>query len=319
MEFHEHLLAEAMGRFAKALENAGCARADDAQPSARRGRDGAQPGRIAQVVDLVGLDYYHPANPKHHMTILRRTGELAVAAKGARVPAYGAEVGAGSRRSSRRSTRRTRSTRSSRRSRTGSEGSTLHGGRSRSLGRRADRRARPAAAVADDYRALIEALDRGRVQHAQAARSGAAGRAARAPAPLARDPCVRPRDSGGLQHRWSGPLESCLEDDFGLAAESAGNDEQRLARRERCRGRSLRSCRAPIAGESFVRAFERALVARGVPFAYAGGEELEASIKDAAWIVCTTAGGLKRDVLDMLRGAQHGRRRGHDWADGAEA
>jgi beta-galactosidase len=59
---------------------------------------------------------------------------------------------------------------------------------------------------------------------------------------------------------------------------------------------------APIAGESFIRAFERALLARGVPFAYAGGEALDAGIRGASWIVCTTAGGLKREVFETIRG-----------------
>jgi beta-galactosidase len=52
-----------------------------------------------------------------------------------------------------------------------------------------------------------------------------------------------------------------------------------------------------------VRAFERALLARGVPFSYAGGESLEMSILGASWIVCTTAGGLKADVVASLRAA----------------
>jgi beta-galactosidase len=78
----------------------------------------------------------------------------------------------------------------------------------------------------------------------------------------------------------AGPLESCLEDDLGLGSAP------------------------PIAGESFVRTFERALVARGVPFAYAGGDALASSIEGASWVVCTTAGGLKREVLDTLQDAR---------------
>ena len=39
----------------------------------------------------------------------------------------------------------------------------------------------------------------------------------------------------------------------------------------------------------------------------AGGESLEMSIVGASWIVCTTAGGLKPDVLASLR---HARERG---------
>ena len=96
MEFHEHLLAEAMSRFAKALENAGCS----AVPTMHNlplgeAATALNAGRIAQVVDLIGLDYYHPANPKHHTTIMRRTSELSVRCEGRRVPPYGAEVGAG--------------------------------------------------------------------------------------------------------------------------------------------------------------------------------------------------------------------------------
>ncbi len=78
----------------------------------------------------------------------------------------------------------------------------------------------------------------------------------------------------------AGPVESCLEDDFGLGEV------------------------APIVGESYVRAFERALLARGVPFSYAGGESLEMSMVGASWIVCTTAGGLKADVFASLRAAK---------------
>ncbi|HEX7604863.1 MAG TPA: hypothetical protein VF316_24760, partial [Polyangiaceae bacterium] len=47
--------------------------------------------------------------------------------------------------------------------------------------------------------------------------------------------------------------------------------------------------------------FERALLARGVPFAYAAGESLTESTHGASWIVCATAGGLKADVFGQLR------------------
>jgi beta-galactosidase len=95
-----------------------------------------------------------------------------------------------------------------------------------------------------------------------------------------------------------GPLESCFEDDLGLSGGVEGDEPPAEG------GEKHFAPSAPIAGESFVRAFERALLARGAPFAYAGGESLAESIEGAAWIVCTTAGGLKRDVLDTLRDAQ---------------
>jgi beta-galactosidase len=74
----------------------------------------------------------------------------------------------------------------------------------------------------------------------------------------------------------AGFRESCLEDDFGLDTVST------------------------LTGEAYVRAFERALSARGVPFAYAGGESLESSLVGATWIVCVLAGGVKASVLSQL-------------------
>ncbi len=59
-----------------------------------------------------------------------------------------------------------------------------------------------------------------------------------------------------------------------------------------------------IEGEAYIRAFERALIARGVPFAYAGGESLEASVRRAEWIICVLSGGVKPSLLSQLRAAQ---------------
>jgi beta-galactosidase len=75
-------------------------------------------------------------------------------------------------------------------------------------------------------------------------------------------------------------VESCLEEELGLGEV------------------------ATIAGESYLRAFERALTARGVPFAYAGGDSFEVSTRGARWIVCATAGGVKEDLFTLLRAAR---------------
>jgi beta-galactosidase len=76
--------------------------------------------------------------------------------------------------------------------------------------------------------------------------------------------------------------ESCLEDDFALGVSP------------------------PALGEAYLRAFERALFARGVPFAYAGGESLEASLLGASWVVAVLTGGVKASVLTQLRAARDG-------------
>ena len=44
--------------------------------------------------------------------------------------------------------------------------------------------------------------------------------------------------------------------------------------------------------------------ARGVPFAYAGGESVEVSTRGAQWIVCATVGGVKEDIFVRLRAAR---------------
>ena len=282
MEFHEHLLAEAMGRFDQALESAGLTTVPTLHNFPLG--EAATPlnaSRMAEVVDLIGLDYYHPANPQHHMTILRRTGELATRCEGRRVPPFGAEVGAGfppffpplDDKDSLYTLMAAMAY--------GLRGFNLYMAvdRDRWVGAPIDVHGMPRR-LADEYHALIEALDAVRFNTLRRATP------VRLVVPRALRRLSRathafgPVTPAAFHIAGAGPLESCLEDDFGLGEV------------------------APIVGESFVRAFERALLARGVPFAYAGGESLDMSIVGASWIVCTTAGGLKADVLDALRGAK---------------
>lgn len=285
MEFHEHLLAEAMARFAKALENAGCS----AVPTMHNmplgeAATALNPGRLAQVVDLVGLDYYHPADPKHHMTILRRTAELSVRAEGRHVPAYGAEVGAGfppffpplDDKDSLYTLLAALAY--------GLRGFNLYMAvdRDRWIGAPIDERGLPRK-LADEYRALVTALDQVAF-HTLRRRAPVRLVVPRSLRRLARAThAFGPVTPTFFNVTGQGPLESCLEDDLGLMAPGEPA--------------------APIVGESYVRAFERALLARGVPFAYAGGDALASSIEGASWVVCATVAGLKREVLDTLRDA----------------
>jgi beta-galactosidase len=282
MEFHEHLLAEAMGRFNLSLENAGLTKVPTLHNFPLG--EAATPlnaSRMAEVVDLIGLDYYHAANPQHHMTILRRTGELATRCEGRKVPPFGAEVGAGF-----PPFFPPLDDKDSLYTLMAAMAYGLRGfnhymavDRDRWVGAPIDVHGMPRR-LADEYHALIEVLDR--VQFNTLHRA--------TPVKLVVPRALRrlsrathafgPVTPAAFHIAGAGPLESCLEDDFGLGEV------------------------APIVGESFVRSFERALLARGVPFSYAGGESLEMSMVGAAWIVCTTAGGLKADVLTSLRGAK---------------
>ncbi len=282
MEFHEHLLAEAMGRFNQSLENAGLTTVPTLHNFPLG--EAATPlnaSRMAEVVDLIGLDYYHPANPQHHMTILRRTGELATRCEGRQVPPFGAEVGAGfppffpplDDKDSLYTLIAAMAY--------GLRGFNLYMAvdRDRWVGAPIDVHGMPRR-LADEYHALIDVLDKVRFNtlHRATPVKLVVPRALRR---LSRAThAFGPVTPAAFHIAGAGPLESCLEDDFGLGE------------------------LAPIVGESFVRAFERALLARGVPFSYAGGESLEMSMVGASWIVCTTAGGLKADVLTSLRAAK---------------
>jgi beta-galactosidase len=281
MEFHEHLLAEAMGRFGEALEHAGLTSVPTLHNfPLGEAATALNAGRMAEVVDLIGLDYYHAANPQHHMAILRRTGELATRCEGRKVPPFGAEVGAGfppffpplDDKDSLYTLMTALAY--------GLRGFNLYMAvdRDRWVGAPIDTHGIPRH-LADEYHTLIEALDS--VQFHTLSRATPVKLVVpRALRRLARAThAFGPVTPAAFHIAGAGPMESCLEDDFGLGEV------------------------APIVGESYVRAFERALLARGVPFSYAGGESLEMSIVSAAWIVCTTAGGLKADVLAHLRGA----------------
>jgi beta-galactosidase len=95
-EFHEELLASAFTRFSRALEAAGI----EGVPTSHNlppGQDATplNPARVAGAVDLVGIDYYHPASEPSRAIIARRTTELASRCEGLAVPAFGAEMGAG--------------------------------------------------------------------------------------------------------------------------------------------------------------------------------------------------------------------------------
>ena len=282
MEFHEYLLADAIGRFGKALEHAGLT----SVPTLHNFPLGesATPlnaSRMAEVVDLIGLDYYHAASPQHHMAIQRRTGELATRCEGRQVPPFGAEVGAGF-----PPFFPPLDDKDSLYTLMAALGYGLRGfnlymavDRDRWVGAPIDVHGMPRR-LADDYHALIEALDEVKFNtlRRQTPVKLVVPRALRR---LSRAThAFGPVTPTAFHIAGAGPVESCLEDDFGLGEV------------------------APIVGESYVRAFERALLARGVPFSYAGGESLEMSMVGASWIVCTTAGGLKADMFGSLRAAK---------------
>jgi beta-galactosidase len=95
-EHQERLLAGALERFRRALEAAGI----DGVPTSHNfplaeGLTALDPGRIGNVVELMGLDYYHRASVRECDAVARRTSELSVRSAARGHPAYAAELGAG--------------------------------------------------------------------------------------------------------------------------------------------------------------------------------------------------------------------------------
>ncbi len=235
---------------------------------------------MAGPIDLVALDYYHRATPTEHLALFRRTTELVSRCEGTGAPAYAAELGVGFPPFFRPIDPQDSVYTLLAGLAYGLRGFNLYMAveRDRWIGAPIDPhgKRRP---LADAYEAIVRALE--------AVRWGELRR--RAPVRL-----VIPRSLRRLaraSHAF-GPLtpalfnilgagyrESCLEDDFGFGV-------------------------APTAlGEAYLRAFERALFARGVPFAYAGGESLDVSLRGAAWVIAVLAGGVKGSVLTQLQAA----------------
>ncbi len=280
-EFHEHMLSSAMDRMAAALIDSGF----EGLPTTHNLPLGESatplnPARLT-AIDLVGLDYYHRATPAEHWAIVRRTTELASRCEGRARPAFGAEVGAGfppffaplDEDDSLYTLMCALAY--------GLRGFNLYMAveRDRWIGAPIDPHGRPRP-MAARYRRLLAALDR--VQFHKLRR--------RAPVRLVVPRALR--RLARVTHAF-GPLTPAL---FHVAG--AGWRETALER-----GFGLEAPPVMVA-EAYLRAFERALHARGVPFAYAGGETVEHSTHGARWIVCASAGGLKPHLVDSLHAAR---------------
>ncbi len=280
-EFHEQLLSSAMDSMAKSLVDAGL----DGVPTTHNLPLGESatplnPARMT-AIDLIGLDYYHRATPQEHWTILRRTTELAARSEGTARPAFGAEVGAGfppffatiDELDSMYALMCALAY--------GLRGFNLYMAveRDRWIGAPIDPQGRPRP-LAAQYTRLLGALERAKF-HELRRRAPVRLVVPRALRRLARITHAFGPLTPALFHvAGAGWRETVIERDFGLDAPPV------------------------IAAEAYLRAFERSLHARGVPFAYAGGETVERSTAGAKWIVCASTGGLRPHLIESLRSAR---------------
>ncbi len=281
-EFQEQLLTDSLERFARALDAAGLGDLPTMHnfPLAQEATP-LNAARVGAMLDLVGLDYYGRATPHARRDIARRTSELAVVCDHADKPAFACEMGAGfppifpplDERDSLFTAMTALAY--------GLRGFNLYMAveRDRWIGAPIDAtgRARPSAETWRKLCAALEASAFGNLRR-------------RAPVRLCIPRIERrlarvmhafgPASAAALTVMGKGPRESCLEDDLGLGYPVA------------------------IDADAFLRAFEDALEARGIPFALVGGEHRAAALDGARWIVCATSGAFSSDLAAEIAGAR---------------
>lgn len=279
--FQEHLLTTALGRFVRALDDAGLS----GVPTVHNLPPGQEatplhPGRVAEVVDLVGQDFYHAAGQTGRRVVARATADLAMRSEARGVPAFACEMGAGfppffpplAEQDSAFTVLASLAY--------GLRGFNVYMAveRDRWIGSPIDRRGRerPQAAF---WRKLCAAV----------LRTSFSTLRRRVPVRIV-IPRLEQRVARAM-HAFS-PLSSAILSTFGIGArESAIEADLGLD--------------DPLAVEAaeFVHAFERALEARGVPFAVVDADEY-AFADDARWLLCVTSGALERPVFERLAQAR---------------
>lgn len=243
------------------------------------------PARVSQVVELVGLDYYHAATPEQTAEIARRTSDLAVRSAARDVPAFACELGAGFPPFFPALTETDNLFTALTALAYGLRGFNVYMAveRDRWIGAPYDRRVRerPSAARWRKLTDALAAIDFHRLER-------------HTPVHL-----LVPRSLRRLhrvQHAF-GPLSAVVFQILGRGATDAGlEDEFDLG--------------GPVAldTERFLRWFEEQLERRRIPFAVVGGDLAEYSVEHAAWTVVACAGGLERDIARALdRGLRSGK------------
>lgn len=275
--FHEQLLTTAFARFVRALHAAGLSGVPTVH-NLPPGQDATplHADRVADVVDLVGQDYYHAAGQTGRRVIARATTELALRSEARGVPAFASEMGAGFPPFFPPLTEHDSAFTVLSALAYGLRGFNVYMAveRDRWVGSPIDRhgRERPQAGF---WRKLCAALE------------------ATSFATLRRKAPVRivmprlERRLARIMHGF-GPLSAAILSTFGMGPrECAVEDDLGL-------GYPL-----PVEVGDFMHSFERALEARGVPFALVGTDEY-AFAGDARWVLCASSGALETAVFNHL-------------------
>ena len=283
-EAQEDLLVHAFTRFRGALEDAGISGipmmhnlppGEEATPLSANA--------VYRAVDLVGLDYYYAAGTAGRAIVARRTGELAALCELKGTPPFACEMGAGFPPFFPPLDEHDNAFTILTALAWGLRGMNLYMAveRDRWIGAPIDRRGR-ARPFAGFFRKLFTALEK------------TAFHTLRRSVPVR---LVLPRSERRLTralHAFGpvpgmafavmnqGPRERCIEDDLGTGSPIG------------------------ILADTFVRAFEQALDARGVPFAVVEALDGDVPLQGAKWVVCATSAALSPALFDRLVTAHEG-------------
>lgn len=283
-EAQESLLVAAFSRFRRSLEEAGIAGiptmhnlppGEEATPLSA--------AAVSRAVDLVGLDYYYRAGVSGRAIVARRTGEIAAFSESRGVPAFACEMGAGfppffpplDERDSAFTILTSLAY--------GLRGMNLYMAveRDRWIGAPIDRHGRPRP-FALWFQRLFAALESVSF-HSLRRRLPVRIIVPRSERRLSRAlHAFGPLPGAAFAITNTGARERCIEDDLGTGTPVG------------------------IAVDTFVRAFEQALDARGVPFSIVEALDGEAPLSGASWLICATSGGLSPALAERLSAAREG-------------
>lgn len=284
-EAQEELLASSFERFAEVLSEVGMRVPFSHNFPIGEAMTPLDPERVRRAVDMIGLDYYHTAQPGQRAEIARRTTELAVRSESEDTPAFACELGAGFPPFFPALTEKDNAFTALTALAYGLRGYNLYMAveRDRWIGAPYDRAgvARPSASF---WARLAQALRR--LEFHKLSR--------RVPVHL-----VVPRSLRRMHrvlHAF-GPLSAVAFTIMGGgAADAQLEDELDLG--------------APFAlnAEHFWRWFEAELERRRIPFAVVGGDGISSSIENASWTIVACAGGLEQSIVKAVaQGLKAGR------------
>jgi len=275
--FHEQLLTTAMARFVRALHAAGLS----GVPTVHNLPPGQEasplnPDRIVEVVDFVGQDYYHAAGQTGRKVVARATTDLAVRAEAQGLPAFASEMGAGFPPFFPPLTEHDSAFTVLAALAYGLRGFSVYMAveRDRWIGSPIDRHGRERS-QAVFWRKLCAALE------------------ATSFTTLRRATPVRivvprlERRIARVMHAF-GPLSAAILSTFGVGPRESAVEAD-----------FVHGYPFPVRIRRFVHAFERALEARGVPYAIVGADDYAFS-GNVRWLLCASSGALETAVFERL-------------------